>query len=131
MRDKKILIVDDSAAARQTLSKLCSGLALDMDIASNYEEALIQFQEKRHDFILTDYILPDASGIDLIIEARKIDPEVPALILTAFPDERVRSFIEETSNCRFILKPLQFIELVHELILGMQIKTGQVEAVGY
>ncbi len=130
LRDKKLLVVDDSPSTRRILSKLCAGLSMEIDIVSNPEEALERFQKTRHDFVLTNYILPaaampDASGLDFIIEARKIDPEVPCLIFTEFPDEHVRTFSEETSNCRFILKPLQFIELVHKLIAGVQIKTGQ------
>ena len=124
-RNKKLLVVDDSLSTRRILANLCKGLSIEMEIVDNCEEALERFKEAGHDYILTNYILPAASGIDLIVEARKIDPEVPCLIFTEFPDEHVRAFSEETSNCQFILKPLQFIELVHKLIVGVQIKTGQ------
>lgn len=121
MTQKSILIVDDSQTVRHTLATLCFGLGLEMDAASNAEEALVLFKRNHHDFILTDYALPAGSGLELVQAARQISPDVPCLIITGYPDDRVRGFSMETPNCRFMVKPLRLIEITHVLISQLQI----------
>ena len=93
-----------------------------MDVASDGDEALRLFTEKRHSFVLTDYILPSISGVDLVTEVRRIEPTIPCLIFTAHPDDQVRRFTEETDNCWFMVKPLKLIQLVHFIIKALSEK---------
>ena len=116
MTAQSILIVDDSEVVRQLLANACATIGCEMDVASYGDEALRLFTEKRHSFVLTDYILPAISGVDLVIGVRRIAPMVPCLIFTGHPDDRVRRFTEETDNCWFMVKPLKLIQLVHFMI---------------
>jgi two-component system capsular synthesis sensor histidine kinase RcsC len=113
---QSILIADDSEVVRQLLTDACATIGCEMDVASDGDEALRLFTEKKHSFVLTDYILPSISGVDLVIGVRRIAPAVPCLIFTGHPDDRVRRFTEETDNCWFMVKPLELIQLVHFII---------------
>ena len=41
------------------------------------------------DLLITDYAMPKTSGIELILKARAVRPELPAIIITGYMDEEL------------------------------------------
>ena len=74
MPDKKVLIVDDSRTARLMIMK-CLQIAADGDPdfyqASDGKEALEVLDSQPVDLILTDVIMPNMDGVELVREVRK------------------------------------------------------------
>jgi CheY-like chemotaxis protein len=61
----RILVVDDSPHARTILRLYLSAEGFEVITASGVEEALLCVQEQRPDLIITDYAMPEKSGLDL------------------------------------------------------------------
>ena len=77
-----ILVVDDESHMREMLQQL---LELDhhhVTSATNGNDGLACFQRKRPDLIITDVIMPEKSGIDMIIDIRKIDTKTPVIAIS-------------------------------------------------
>ena len=62
----RILIVDDDAALRRTLSQVLAAPGRSFDLACNVAEALQQLNRSRYDLVVIDYRLPDGTGLAVL-----------------------------------------------------------------
>ena len=83
---EKILIIDDDRYYGETLEILLRDLNYNILRAESGEMGKSFIKDFNPDLIVTDLKMPGVSGIDILIEAKKIDPKVQVLILTAFED---------------------------------------------
>ena len=84
MRSKwSILIVDDEFAVRESLKMILKPYYA-IHIAANGEEAIGIIGKRKFDLITLDVNMPGLSGIETLREIRKIDAEVPIIILTGY-----------------------------------------------
>lgn len=118
----RLLLVDDDADFVVYLASLFR-LAGAGKIESVYSglEALESLADDRreYDLIVTDVRMPPPSGIQLVCMARTADYEVPFLIVTAFPDEKVQQQAAGQRTTELLSKPFapdQLLDLASELI---------------
>lgn len=78
-----ILIVDDEAPLRLSLSLILQKENYRVEAASSAEEALESLKSREYDLMFLDLNLPGMSGIDLLVHVHKQVPPMPVLILTA------------------------------------------------
>src|SRR5262245_59270807 len=93
MNKQKILIVDDSKAMRLIVRRSLrqAGFdALDIDEATNGQEALDSLQQARPDLVLSDWNMPEMTGIELLaqIKSRGIDVRFGFITTEGTPDMR-------------------------------------------
>ena len=79
-----ILIVDDEPDMVSTLRDLLQNEGNVTDIAYNGDEAIHKIKEKSFDLILTDLSMPGMDGVQLVSEAKKIQPESEVMIITGY-----------------------------------------------
>ena len=107
----RLLIVDDDEGMRENLAELFDSLGYDVQTASNTPEALECLGEREVDLLLTDYKMPGPTGVELIEAARKRQPGLRAVLMTAFGD----SFTEIESVRRgaigYLNKPFEADEI--------------------
>jgi two-component system alkaline phosphatase synthesis response regulator PhoP len=106
MDKKKILIADDEAGIRLTVSRM-----LDRDYvvleAANGEEAVEIAREQKPDLILMDLIMPKMDGYATCsqIKADEATRGIPVVILTAVGHELNKKFATEMGAAAYITKP--------------------------
>lgn len=90
MPPPKILLVDDSATNRLTVSTLIQDQGYCCDLANNGEEALARCRETRYDLILMDIIMPVMNGLQATVELRALFGEhwVPIIFLTGLSQQQ-------------------------------------------
>lgn len=106
MRKPRILIVDDDAAARSCQAALASLDAPDFHIASLPDDALEQLRSHSFDLLIADVGGGDSSGTHLLAEARRIDPELPIIALTAQGDLSVATECLRLGVGDYLSKPI-------------------------
>jgi DNA-binding NtrC family response regulator len=79
----KILLVDDETAILDTLEILFRGEGYEVAVADSGPKALAALEDERPDIVLTDIRMPGASGLDVLTEARQVDPEMAVILMTA------------------------------------------------
>jgi DNA-binding NtrC family response regulator len=79
----KILLVDDETAILDTLQILFRGEGYDVSVADSGPKALAALEDERPDIVLTDIRMPGASGLEVLAEAREVDPEIAVILMTA------------------------------------------------
>jgi CheY-like chemotaxis protein len=84
---KRVLVVDDDSAVRQSVSKVLEGAGYEVAAAADGEDAVIQFAPERVDLVLLDLNLPVRSGWDVFERLTTRYPLVPIIIITGMPDQ--------------------------------------------
>ncbi|HUF75354.1 MAG TPA: sigma-54 dependent transcriptional regulator, partial [Longimicrobiales bacterium] len=79
----KILVVDDETAILETLEILFRGEGYEVLVADSGPKALAALEDEKPDIVLTDIRMPGAGGLDVLSEARAVDPEIPVILMTA------------------------------------------------
>lgn len=98
---KHILTIDDEAEVRDLLGEVLTSRGYRVSITSNGAEALRVTKADPADLIITDLQMEDADGLELVEEIRKIQPNVPVILLTGvlFDPEVVRNTISKKVSC--------------------------------
>jgi DNA-binding response OmpR family regulator len=106
----KILIVEDDESLR-LLTDLKLKKEFDTYLASDGIEALNILENVKVDLILSDIMMPNMDGFELVKEVRSFDEEVPIIMLTAKGeiDDKVTSFDNGVDD--YMVKPIDFVEL--------------------
>ncbi|MBA4076429.1 MAG: hypothetical protein C0508_15410, partial [Cyanobacteria bacterium PR.023] len=79
---KILLVEDDSALAEVTKFGLESQGHM-VQIASNGDDALLSLRVNKYDVVILDWMMPDKTGIEVLITYRKAGGKIPVLMLTA------------------------------------------------
>ncbi|MCU0343213.1 MAG: sigma-54 dependent transcriptional regulator [Ignavibacterium sp.] len=84
MKDYSILIVDDEDAQRSILNGYLEKKGYKIYSASSGTEGIKIVQDNLIDIVLSDYKMPDKTGLEVLESVKKINPEVSFVILTAY-----------------------------------------------
>ncbi len=119
MRKNTILIVDDEKAQRETLSGYLKKKAITVLTAGNGKAALQIIKDQLIDIILTDIRMPEITGLELLRQVKKINPEISVVMITAFG--RVEDAVEaiKVGAEDYIQKPidLSYLDIVIKKII--------------
>ncbi len=109
---KKILIVDDDAEFRSYLIEVLKGEGYQTDSASSAKEALVKNEAQEFDVVLLDFMMPKLSGIDVLLEIRRMRPKAKVIMITAFATiENAIDAIKKGAS-EYIAKPFKIVELL-------------------
>ncbi len=112
---KKILIIDDEDLFREDLGMLLSQQGYECRTAATAEEGLAEFQRFMPDIVLSDIVLPDRNGVDILDDMRRMNPSSVIIMMTAFGtlETAVEAFRKGAVD--YILKPLVIEDLLHKI----------------
>ncbi len=102
-----ILIAEDDPDYRQLLSRRASRMGLDVHQATNGQEAIDAVNEREFDALVLDLYMPEHTGLEVIDAARKIDPDIQALILTGSASVETAVEALRAGVYDYLTKPLE------------------------
>ena len=80
----RVLVVDDERSMRELLSIVLRRDGYNVLIADSGKAALDVLKRERVDILITDIRMPEMSGVDVLREAKLIDPSIICIVMTAF-----------------------------------------------
>jgi len=109
-----ILVVDDEPGICITLKNILIKKDYRVGIAHNGEKAITMAQEKIYDIVFIDLKLPTINGLEVYLKIKKIDPELVAIMMTAYRQEMADLVEEAMNNNAYacIYKPLDMKEIL-------------------
>lgn len=102
-----VLIAEDDPDYRQLLSRRASRMGLDVHQAANGQEAIDAVNEREFDALVLDLYMPEHTGLEVIDAARKIDPDIQALILTGSASVETAVEALRAGVYDYLTKPLE------------------------
>jgi two-component system response regulator PilR (NtrC family) len=80
----RVLVVDDERSMRELLSIVLRRDGYEVLLAENGAVAVDLLRRERVDILVTDIRMPQMSGVDVLREAKQIDPDIISIVMTAF-----------------------------------------------
>lgn len=106
-----VLLVEDHQETRITLVSLLSRCGHTVITAETVAEALELLGERRVHVLLCDLTLPDGDGLDVVARAKKLNPDIHAIALTARDTDDDYKVGFEAGFDHYLTKPFDFGEL--------------------
>ena len=98
----RILIVDDNRMGLVARKHVLEEVGHEVSIAQNAHEALARFRSEAYDVVVTDFKMPQMTGVDLIRDMRAVNPEVPIVLISGFTD--ALGLDEETTGADAVIQ---------------------------
>ena len=102
----RVLIADDHEVIRKSISSILQSRA-DIQIcgeATNGEEAVSKTQLLKPDLLILDISLPDSNGWEVATAIKKLLPEMPILLLSAYGGKQLNDEVKKRDFQGFISK---------------------------
>jgi len=115
-----ILLVEDKPELRAMLRKALEKAGYTVDEAPDGTSAVDKVRNKRYLTVLTDLKLPGASGLDVLREARRADPMIPVILITAYGSVEDAVTAMKDGAFDFIQKPVDLEHL--KLLLARAVR---------
>ena len=112
MNPIRLMIVDDDKLQRWSLKeKLTVNGEFETRLYEDAENAIQNLSSEQVDIVLLDIRLPGMNGLAALKEIRRIDPDLPVVMITA--DDETATVVECMRNgaTNFVCKPFEFGEL--------------------
>lgn len=111
MQHLDILIVEDEPFQREMLRDFLIEHGHRTEEAGNGEDALRLLQTGYFDLLLLDFRMPGLTGIEVLKEAKRLNPAIDAIIVTAFGTIETAVEAMKTGASDYITKPINLNEL--------------------
>ena len=112
MKDKKsILLVDDEELYLEALTKILIKEGYEVSAACNGKEALESVKKKQYDLVITDMIMPDITGIDVLKKVKSICSETKVIIITGYGESEYYHESMALGAFEYLNKPINVPEL--------------------
>ncbi len=107
-----VLIVDDDPGQRSLLLSCLGAYDLELISAASGEEALALLQDRSVALMVSDVRMPGLSGLETLRRARRLHPELPVLLVTAYADIRDAVAAMRDGAINYLEKPIDVDEFL-------------------
>jgi response regulator RpfG family c-di-GMP phosphodiesterase len=111
----KILYVEDNINSRTQTKKMFDSFFSSITIGVDGVDGLAKFKDGKFDLVISDINMPNMNGIDMISSIRKIDKDIPIIILSAYSDSSYFLKTIQLGIDGYLLKPIKLDSLVTTL----------------
>ena len=115
----RVLVVDDDQSSLAIVARVLLAHGYAVDIADNGRSALELIKRQPYDMAVVDYQMPEMNGVELFREARRQQPLLRGVFLTAYANINTVFPAIDAGAERVLAKPLnsrELIRLTEELI---------------
>ncbi|HHE54150.1 MAG TPA: response regulator, partial [Caldithrix abyssi] len=115
MSDFTILLIDDEPAQLISLKTFLKRRNYTIFTAESGTEGLKILQNNPVDLVLTDYRMPDISGLEVVKQAQQINPEIPVVVITAYSQIEEAFQVRKEGAFDYLSKPI-YLDALEVLI---------------
>jgi DNA-binding response OmpR family regulator len=116
MGSKRLLLVDDEPAIRESLEAVLSATGFEVASAASVSEAIQSISKGQFDIVLTDlHIGQPGDGFTVVSALRRMNPEAISLIMTGYPafDAALQAIRDQVDD--YVVKPIPPSELIQKI----------------
>jgi two-component system response regulator AtoC len=112
MSKANVLVVDDQDSIRHFVGRALEEDGYTVVSAGSVREARVAIEQAMPDMAFLDLKLPDGTGLELLREIKRLQPEVPVVLMTAFGELETAVEAMSAGAFWFVKKPFQVEELL-------------------
>jgi two-component system response regulator PilR (NtrC family) len=108
----RILVIDDEADIRDTLGALLSSIGYEVSAADSGAAAIERAERESFDLAITDLRMPDMSGEETIAALRRIDPDLPMIVVSGYVSDESAQRCYAQGGVRIVCKPFDIDDVL-------------------
>lgn len=112
---RSILLVEDETLLRESLAELLAEEGFEVVSAADGHKGHDLLLGRSFDLVLTDVRMPGMDGMELLTRARKIAPQTPVVVITAFGTVESAVAAMREGAADYLLKPVRFEDVLLRL----------------
>ena len=116
-----ILLVDDNKVSREAFGKILRLYGHEVLEASDATDALDILTKENVELIITDFVMPEINGVQLVERIRKDRPKTPILMMSGYLTSEVAPMVSK--DVEFIPKPVDvplLLQTISRMVLPAQ-----------
>lgn len=114
---KKIMIIDDELDILDVLDRFLSRKGnFEIETFANPESAIKHAKSGSYDLILTDIMMPQVSGMEILKEIKETNPSIKVIFMTAYSNKDKIEKSEKLGVDGYLEKPFKNLSLIEETI---------------
>ncbi|MBU0509746.1 response regulator [bacterium] len=107
----RILVIDDDADYRTILRSFIEEKGHSVIEAGSADEGLRVFINEKVDLVVSDLMMPNKSGLELLEELRKLQSKVLFIMITGYPTVDMATAAMKAGAYDFLVKPVDMNQL--------------------
>ncbi len=80
----RVLVIDDEAIVRVSCKRVLEPAGYEVEVTERGQEALKLLQERPFDIVVTDLLMPDMDGLEVLRQIKQQWPRMPVIIITGY-----------------------------------------------
>ena len=119
----KILVIDDNRLVRDTVQMVLTAAGYEVIVAAEGRQGVKSFALAQPDLVITDIIMPEKDGIEVVTELRRMNPAIPIIAISGNDSMGMRDLFLTSAHKlgaqRTLTKPFdpdELIDVVSELL---------------
>ncbi len=127
MKEKErysILVVDNNYFALKATAELLKEYGYSVIVCKNSGNVINILRKKSIDVVLSDISMPDISGVELLENIHKLNPDIPVILMTAYAKPELADFAVKRGAFDLLVKPYNAESLVKTVKEAVE-HTGQ------
>ena len=120
MKNRVVLVVDDEKNQREMLTGFLIKKGYQAIGCQSAPEAISMIKEQPVDVVLTDHQMPEMTGLELLTQIKKINPEILVIIFTAYGTIEMAVQAMKDGAYHYLTKPVDLDELTVMLKKGTE-----------
>ncbi|MBF0707933.1 MULTISPECIES: sigma-54 dependent transcriptional regulator [Bacillaceae] len=114
--EKTVLIVDDEMQLAKLIGRKLTKAGLSSVLAHKGSAAIDLFKRKETAVVILDYMLPDMTGLQVLEEMKRLKPDVPVIMMTAYGNVESAVGAMKLGAVDYLNKPME-LEEVKDLVM--------------
>ncbi len=123
----RILIVDDEETIRLALRKFLRSRGYEVEIAGAGDQALEILEKEGFSLMLCDVRMPGMTGVQVVPQARALDPDLAIIMLTAVNDAATATEVLSSGATDYLMKPVELADLQQAVDRALNKRAEQIE----
>lgn len=111
----RVLYVEDEPLIRDNTKLLLETVFASVDVASNGNEALLFYDKRSYEIVITDILMPEMNGVNMIRQMKKSDPLQRFIVTSACEESNYLLELINLGVAQFLLKPIQTEQIIQIL----------------
>lgn len=111
MSDFRILLIDDEPTQIKSIQSFLNRRKFITATASSGKEGLLEMEKSHYDLVITDFRMPDISGLEVVKKVKEYNPEIQVIVITAYGQIEDAVAVMKAGAFEYLSKPVDLNEL--------------------
>lgn len=111
MSDFRILLIDDEPTQIKSIQSFLNRRKFITATASSGKEGLLEMEKNHYDLVITDFRMPDISGLEVVKKVKEYNPDIQVIVITAYGQIEDAVAVMKAGAFEYLSKPVDLNEL--------------------